>query len=120
MKYVLVTHMNPDIWESLSDAEREAVMSGHADFQKVAKEHGELVSALALADPSNSATVRVRDGNTLVKDEPHVPSKEFLAGFYMVDCKDKDRAIELASLIPDARINVIEVRPVQFWAGPEN
>ena len=119
MKYMLLIHVNPDALDALSEEERNEVMNGHDQFQKTIRESGEMISTHALAEPSNSAVVRVRDGVPAVTDGPYVEAKEFLAGHYLVDCETKERAIELAAMMPDARINAMEVRPVMFSAGQE-
>ncbi|MDT5026214.1 MAG: hypothetical protein QOE61_2640 [Micromonosporaceae bacterium] len=119
MKYLLMIYMNDATWESLSEAERNEVFSGHDAFIKAITESGEMVGTEALANPSNSATVRVRDGVTVVTDGPYLETKEYLAGYYLVDCESRERAIELAAMIPDARFNAMEVRPLMDLAGLE-
>lgn len=119
MKYLLMIVMNPAVWEGLSEEEQKAVVASHDDFQKLLTESGELVGFVALADPSASRTVRVRDGLPAVTDGPYVESKEFLAGYYVVSCDTPARAEELAGLIPDARFTGIEVRPVMNAGGLE-
>jgi hypothetical protein len=119
MKYLLMIYMNPSIWESVPEKEREAVYGAHDAFQKPLRESGELVGFAALADPSNSTTVRVREGVPAVTDGPYVEAKEFLAGFYIVDCESLDRANELAAQLPDARYTAVEVRPVMEDSGME-
>jgi hypothetical protein len=116
---MLMIYMNPVTWESLSEDQRNEVFGGHDDFTKVARESGEFIGTHTLADPSNSAVVRVRDGAPSVTDGPFVEAEEHLAGFYLVDCETKERAIELAGLVPDARFSAMEVRPVMFSAGAE-
>ncbi len=56
--------------------------------------------------------MRVRDGEVLTSDGPFAETKEQIGGFYLVDCKDLDEAIEVASKIPGARHGSIEVRPI--------
>ncbi len=56
--------------------------------------------------------MRVRNGETLTTDGPFAETKEQLAGFFIVDCKDLDEAIEVAAKIPGARYGSIEVRPI--------
>jgi hypothetical protein len=65
-----------------------------------------------LADPGTAVTVRVRDGETLLSDGPFAESKEFVAGFDIVDCADLDEAIELAANHPVAGFGIVEVRPL--------
>ncbi|GLW98475.1 YciI family protein [Microtetraspora sp. NBRC 16547] len=119
MQFLLLMHMNPQIWDALTEEERQEVMNGHGGFIKTIQESGEMIGTQALADPSTSAVVRVRDGNPAVTDGPYLEAKEYLAGFYLVDCESKERAVELAAMIPDAAVPGlgIEVRPVMFSAG---
>jgi hypothetical protein len=121
VKYLLIMHMNPVIWESLAEEERNEVMGGHGEFMNTVKESGEMISTVALSDPSNSAVVRVRGGVPAVTDGPYAEAKEYLAGYYLIDCESKERALEVAALIPDAKVDGlgIEVRPVMFSAGLE-
>ena len=119
MKYLLMITMNPAVLDTLTEQERTAIFEAHEAFQAPLRETGELVGSATLADPSNSTTVKVRDGVPVVTDGPYLESKEFLAGFYVVDCETIDRASELAALIPDAALTGIEVRPVMGTSGLE-
>lgn len=121
MKFMLIMHMNPQIWDSLTEDERNEVMKGHGEFIETIRASGEMLGTTALADPSGSAVVRVRDGVPAVTDGPYLEAKEYLGGYYLVDCENRERAFELAAMIPDARVNGlgIEVRPVVFAAGAE-
>lgn len=116
MKFLLIMHSNPQIWDALTDQERNEVMSGHGVFMETVKKSGEMISTTALADPSQSAVVRVRGGVQAVTDGPYLEAKEYLGGYYLVECASRERALELAALIPDARVEGlgIEVRPVVF------
>jgi hypothetical protein len=119
MKFLLIMHMNPAVWDSLTDAERTEVGNGHGAFIDTITKSGELITTQALADPSQTAVVRVRSGQPVVTDGPYLEAKEHLGGFYLIDCESRDRALELAALIPDASVEglAIEVRPVMFSAG---
>ncbi|OLR92200.1 YciI family protein [Actinokineospora bangkokensis] len=121
MKFLLIMHMNPVVWDGLTEAERQAVMDGHDRFIATITESGEMINTQALGDPVTSAVVRVRDGAPVVTDGPYTEGKEFLAGFYFVDVADRGRALELAAMIPDAAVAGmgVEVRPVMFAAGPD-
>jgi hypothetical protein len=121
MKFLLLLHNNPAVLDALPEDRRTALMAGHGDFIKAIQDSGELIATQALADPANSAVVRVREGVPVVTDGPYLEAKEFLGGFYMVDCADRDRALELAAMIPDAAIDGlgVEVRAVMFSAGME-
>jgi hypothetical protein len=119
MKFLLIMHINPAIMEELTEDERQEIMDGHGEFMKTLRESGEMIGTEALADPSQSSVVRVRDGVPVVTDGPYLEAKEFLGGYYLVDVASRDRALELAAMIPDARFNGlgIEVRQVIFSGG---
>ncbi|WP_026360799.1 YciI family protein [Amycolatopsis nigrescens] len=116
MKYVLAMYMNPAVWEALTEEKRNEVMTGHGDFMAKIKASGEFVNTQALSGPGETAVVRVSGGVPAVTDGPFLEFKEFLAGFYMVDVADRERAYELAAMIPDASVEGlgIEVRQVIF------
>lgn len=121
MKFLLVLHNNPAVLEALGQDEQQRLMDGHAAFIEATQSSGELVVTQALADPSQSAVVRVRNGVPVISDGPYLEAKEFLGGYYLVDVADRERALELAGRIPDASIDRlgVEVRPVMFEAGLE-
>jgi hypothetical protein len=100
MNYLLIITMNPEVWDSLSEDEHNAVLAGHDRFQNEIVRPGELISSVALAEPRDTKTVRVRDGEPIVTDGPYAEAKEFLAGYYLVDCETLERATELAAAIP--------------------
>lgn len=119
MKFLLVLHNNPAVIEALAEDEKRRLMDGHAAFIEATRSSGELIVTQALADPSQSAVVRVRGGVPAITDGPYVEAKEFLGGYYLVDVADRERALELAARIPDAGLDGmgVEVRPVMFSAG---
>ncbi|MEU4382479.1 YciI family protein [Micromonospora echinofusca] len=121
MKFLLIMHMNPQIWEALTEDERNEVMKGHEEFIETIRESGEMLGTTALAEPAESVVVRVRAGAPTVSDGPYLEAKEYLGGYYLIECADRDRAVELAALIPDARVEGlgVEIREVVFSAGAE-
>lgn len=121
MKFLLIMHVNPQIWDALTEEERTEVMNGHGAFMDTVRASGEMVGTTALAEPAESAVVRVRDGVPAVTDGPYLEAKEYLGGYYLVECASKERALELAAMIPDAGVDGlgIEVRPVVFTGGTE-
>ena len=119
MKYLLIIHANPSLAETLSEEEINELVAAHDTFQEQVRESGELVGYAALADPTTSRMVRVRDGATVVSDGPYAEVKEFLAGYYLIEADTPERAAEIAALIPDAAHNGIEVRPVMDSGGME-
>ena len=75
-------------------------------------ERGLLQAGERLRPTTDATTVRVRDGETLTSDGPFAETKEQMGGFFLVDCKDLDEAIEVAAKIPGAAHGSIEVRPI--------
>ena len=121
MKYLLAMYMKPEVWDGLSEQDKDEVMTGHGEFIRRIRESGEMISTQALDAPAKSAVVRVKNGMPAITDGPFVESKEFLAGYYLVECASQERAYEVAAMIPDAKIDGlgIEVRPVVFFADSE-
>ena len=113
MKYMLLIFSNPENWGALGEVETKQVMDEYWTFTQEITQSGEFVSGEALQGPDTATVVRVRDTGRAVSDGPFVESKEVLAGYYVVDCKSLDRALELAAKIPDATMGGgVEVRPV--------
>ena len=117
MKFLLIIHANPTLADTLSEAEINDLVAAHDTFQDTVRATGELLGFAALADPTMSRTVRVRDGETVVSDGPYAEVKEFLAGYYLIEAESAGRAADIAALIPDAAHNGIEVRPVMDAGG---
>src|SRR5215216_6103497 len=110
---------NDEIWSSLSKEEFDTLIAEDAVFQKEARESGELISAEGLQDAVNARTVRVRDGVPVVSDGPYLESKEYLASFFILDCENLQRAVELAARYPAARRHGVEVWPLLEEGGTD-
>jgi hypothetical protein len=82
-------------------------------FDKSVRESGHCVASEALQPVATATTVRVRGGKVSVTDGPFAETKECLAGFYMVEAKDLDEALQIAARIPPAGVGSIEVRPIR-------
>jgi hypothetical protein len=119
MQFLISMHINPAVLDALTDEEKAAIGVGHGAFIDALKQSGELITTQALVDPSQAAVVSVRNGQLVVTDGPFLELKEYLGGFYLIDCENKERAIELAAQIPDAAIEGlgVEVRQVMFADG---
>jgi hypothetical protein len=110
MRYALLICLDEAAQAAMSPAEAEARMAGYFAFQEQA---GRAILAGERLHPTTDATtVRVRDGETLTSDGPFAETKEQMAGFYLVEAKDLDEAIDIASKIPSALDGSIEVRPI--------
>ena len=96
------------------------VMKDYTDYTQMLKDRGAYLGGEALQPNPTATTVRVQDGKPIVTDGPFIEAKEALGGFYLVEARDLDEALELAAACPGARFGAIEVRPVmEFPEGSE-
>jgi hypothetical protein len=93
-------------------AEHEQVTPLLAELHRGLREAGLLVGVQRLHSPESATSVRVREGETEITDGPFAVTKEFLAGYYVLECADLDEALRQAARLPMARWATIEVRPV--------
>jgi hypothetical protein len=112
MRYLLLIYTDHETSESMTPADREAMYREYYAFTKEIADTGQLLGGEPLQGIETATTVRVRGGKTATTDGPFAETKEVLGGYFMVDCKDLDRAIEVAARIPGAAIGSIEVRPI--------
>jgi len=106
MKYVCFVYGEEGLMKTVNDS--ECVANGEA-----LRKAGHYVAAESLQSISTARTLRVRDGKVTVTDGPFTEAKEVIAGFYLIDARDFNEAVELAAKIPPARVGAIEVRPVR-------
>jgi len=109
MKYMLLIYTDPAAFDP---AQGEQLWKDYMSFTEGIQSSGELVAGDPLKGIETATSVRVRDAKRLTTDGPFAETKEHLGGYYVVDVKDLDRALELAAQIPDAKTGVVEVRPL--------
>lgn len=115
MKYLILIHSNPTsraVWDTLTDDQRLDFARAHRDYRATLARTGELVTSAGLRPADEATWVTRKDGDILTTDGPYAEAKEYLAGYYLVDCADRDRAIHLAAQAPDAAHTHVEVRPL--------
>jgi len=118
---VILIYGNPvsrKIWASFSDAERADGLRYYAAFTESLAESGELIVSEALADPSLTRRVPASSAD-LVTDVALAEAKEQLAGFFLVECADMERALAIAARVPEAAHGLVEVRPVMTYDMPD-
>jgi hypothetical protein len=108
MRYLLMIATE----EQGRSSEGDAVSPEYAAFAKEMAERGVLQGGERLRLSGDATTVRVRNGDVLATDGPFAETKEQLAGYFVVDCRDLDEAIEVAAKIPGALEGSVEVRPI--------
>ena len=106
MKYLCLVYLDEKRLDELPDDDC-------VDFDTAIRKSGQCVASEALESVQTATTVRVRNGKVAVTDGPFAETKEQLAGFYMIEARDLNDAIQLASKIPPARVGSIEVRPIR-------
>jgi hypothetical protein len=106
MKYLCLVYLEAQKLRAVADSECLACGDGF-------RQRGLLVAAEALQPVETATTVRVRNGRVSVTDGPFAETKEQLAGFYLIDARDLNEAIQVAAKIPPAREGSVEVRPVR-------
>jgi len=106
MKYLCLVYLDENKLDEVRDS--ECMACGEA-----LRKSGHSIAAEALQSVSTATTVRVRNGKASVTDGPFAETKEQLAGFYLIDARDLNEAIQLAAKIPPARVGSIEVRPTR-------
>jgi hypothetical protein len=109
-KYMLMLYA-PEVGPA-EQAEREAELPLWFELNDSLREAGLLVATGRLRPVAASTTVRVRDGEAELTDGPFAVTKEVLAGYYVLDCRDLDEALKQAARLPLARYGSVEVRPI--------
>jgi hypothetical protein len=112
MKYLCLIYSDQSQWASLPKAEWEKVMGDYVGFTKDIRESGHYIGGNALEPTMAATTVRVRNGKTSTTDGPFAETKEQLGGYYLIEARDLNDAIQVAARIPGAQYGCIEVRPV--------
>ena len=113
MRYLCLIYDDEKQWESLSKSEQDAGVAEYSAFTEAIKQSGHYLAAEALQPVRTATVVRVRNGKLSTTDGPYVETKEQLGGFYLIDARDLNDAIQVASRIPSARWGSVEVRPIE-------
>ena len=120
MRYIALIYLDEKLNPAPGSPEMEKLMADYYAYGDEVTRRGAFKAGDALMPVAMATTVRVRDGKTLTTDGPFAETKEQLGGYYVLNCKDLDEAIELAAKIPNARDGSIEVRPLmEFDEHPQ-
>lgn len=98
--------------EDMTPAESEQHYADYTDFTESLRRNGQLIACNRLLPPETATTVRVRDGKTTTTDGPYAETKEQLGGYFVIEARDLNEAILVASRIPGCWIGCVEVRPI--------
>jgi hypothetical protein len=114
MRYVMLICSPEQAFEAFSPEEQTEGLEGYIAFGEEMTKRGVITGGERLRPTTDATTVRVSNGEVVTTDGPFAETKEQIGGFYLIDCKDLDEAIEIASKIPAAKdgYGSVEVRPV--------
>ena len=118
MKYLCLIYEDRFAGKTLPQAEIEKAMKEYWSFEDSIKQSGHYLGSNALEDTTTATTVRMRNGSLSATDGPFVETKEQLGGYYLIEAKDLNDAIRVASRIPSAKWGAVEVRPVHEYSRP--
>ena len=113
MKFMCLTYEEEEKLNELSPSEWAGLRDETIAYVETLRASGSLVVTHALQSTRKAATVRVRAGRARVTDGPFAEAKEVIGGFFVIEARDREEAIDLASRWPSARLGAIEVRPIE-------
>lgn len=114
MKYMLLIYGAEDAW---TDTEREQCFAESTELTHDLNAKGQYLGASPLQSVTLATSVRVRNGKSIVTDGPFAETREQLGGYFMVEARDLNEAINIAARIPGARKGTVEIRPVVELTG---
>ena len=112
MRYLCLIYSEEAMWQKAPKAESNKMLSEYADFGKRISESGHYVGGNRLQPTHAATTLRIRNGKLSTTDGPFAETKEQLGGYYLIEAKDLNDAIQVGAKIPGARVGSIEVRPI--------
>ena len=115
MKFLAIIYNDESQYSNATPEDIGAIFQAHGEFGEAARAADVFAGGEGLQPVATATTVRVRDGERMLTDGPYAETKEQLGGFYLLECKDLDEAIEWASKIPGAQNGSVEVRPVMNY-----
>jgi hypothetical protein len=112
MKYLCLVYHEEAKIHAMPESEYAAIISEVLDYREELRKGGNYIASSPLQPVQSATTIRVRNGRTTITDGPFAETKEQLGGFYLIEARDLNDAIRLASKMPPARLGAIEVRPL--------
>jgi len=113
MKYLCLIYLDEEQMDAMPAGEMNTLNAKHLDFNDGLRGSGHFIEAEALEPARTAARIRVRQGKPSVTDGPFAEAKEVVAGFYLIEARDRDEAIQVAARIPSAPLATIEVWPTR-------
>jgi len=120
MKYLCLAYEEERTLDALSRADWDRLRQETLDYVDELRRNGHLLVTHALQSVRTATTVRVRHARLSTTDGPFAETKETLGGFFLIEARDLNEAIQIASRWPSARLGSIEVRPIEETLRPES
>ncbi len=117
MKFLLFCCMEEKKWDSLSKSEGDNLMQATMVYCEELRQNGQLLLANPLEPVEMAMTVRVRNGGVSLTDGPFAETKEQIGGFFLIEARDINQAVQIASKFPSVQLGSMEVRPVRDLLG---
>ena len=111
MRYLCLIYLDEKQLAAMPEPDTSALNARHLAFNDGLLDSGHFIEAEALQPAASSTCVRVRNGKLALTDGPYAETKEMVAGFYLIDARDLNEAVQVASRIPAAPLGTVEVRP---------
>lgn len=113
MRYLCLVYHEEAKIDALPESEYDAIVDEVLDYREQLRRSGHYITSDALQSVQTATTLRVRNGKVAITDGPFAETKEQLGGFYLIEARDLNDAIRLASKMPPARLGCIEIRPIK-------
>ena len=113
MKYLCMVIVDEKKLQALSESEAQALEDVSLEYDDVLRKRGQFLAAQALESVTSATTVRIRNGKVSITDGPFAETHEQVGGFILIDAKDLNEAIQIASQIPGIQLGAVEVRPIK-------
>jgi hypothetical protein len=111
MRYLCLIYHDEKVLAAMPEAEMSALNARHLAFNEEILARGQFIEAEALQPPAAATCLRVRNGKVALTDGPYMETKEMVAGFYLIEARDLNEAIHVASKLPSAPLGTVEIRP---------
>lgn len=116
MKYILLVYHNEEDFAALGEPTHGSMLDESIQLARQVSSHGQYLAA-PLQSTATATCIRVRGQKTVVTDGPYAETREQLAGYFLIDAKSLDHAIDIAAKVPGAKIGTIEIRPIKDVPG---
>ena len=118
MKYVCLVYIEDKQADTMPKSEMDALIEETLSYNEALQSSGHFISAAGLQPAQTATTIRMRKGKASIIDGPFAETKEVLGGFYVIEARDLNEAIQVASKSPSLHIGSVEVRPIEELIQP--